>query len=51
MYGLSTIPLQEERFDFVIPRVRRDRPAVSAFLELLQDAEIRSELQALGFRL
>ncbi len=50
MYDLATIPLQEERFDFVIPRSRRDRPAVAAFRELLEDAEMRRELRSLGLR-
>ncbi len=50
MYDLATIPLQEERFDFVIPHSRRDRPAVVAFRELLGDAEVRGELRSLGFR-
>ncbi len=51
MYDLATIPLQEERFDFVVPRSRRDRPAVAAFREILEDAEVRRELHLLGFRL
>ncbi|MGE4001940.1 MAG: molybdopterin biosynthesis protein [Planctomycetaceae bacterium] len=49
MYELATIPLQEERFDFVIPRSRRTRPAVQAFVELLNDAAVQAELRSLGF--
>ncbi len=48
-YGLATIPLQEERFDFVIPTARRERPAVRAFIELLNDSDVRIQLVAMGF--
>ncbi|MBX3438182.1 MAG: molybdopterin biosynthesis protein [Planctomycetaceae bacterium] len=50
LYELSTIPLQEERFDFVIPMRRLERPAVQAFLEVLRDNELQAELQTVGFR-
>ena len=50
-YGLAFIPLQEERYDFVVPTARLERPAVRAFRALLDDPEVRSELTALGFRL
>src|SRR5499426_1519791 len=50
-YGLGFIPVQEERYDFVVPKARLDRPAVRAFRELLQDARVREALRALGFRL
>jgi putative molybdopterin biosynthesis protein len=49
-YGLGFIPVQEERYDFIVPKVRLDRPAVRAFRELLAAAEIRGALRALGFR-
>ncbi len=49
-YGLGFLPLREERFDFVAPRDRLDRPAVRAFRELLAEPETRRELAALGFR-
>lgn len=48
-YGLATIPLQEERFDFVIPTARKKRPAVRALLKLLGDASARGELASIGF--
>ena len=48
--GLGFIPLVEERYDFVIPTARLKRPAVVRFLELLQDAGVKEELQRLGFR-
>lgn len=50
-YRLGFIPLQEEHYDFVVPAVRLERPAVRAFRTLLSDPAVRSELAALGFRL
>jgi len=44
------IPLQEEQYDFIVPTNRMNRPAVRAFGELLADAQVRSELLALGFQ-
>jgi putative molybdopterin biosynthesis protein len=48
--GLGFIPLQEEQFDFIIPRARLRRTAVQAFCELLRGAETRQALTNLGFR-
>jgi putative molybdopterin biosynthesis protein len=50
-YGLGFIPIQEEKYDFIVPTARLDRPAVRAFRNLLSDPEVRDELAALGFRL
>jgi putative molybdopterin biosynthesis protein len=50
-YELAFIPVQEERYDFVVPKVRLERPAVRAFRELLEETRVRSALRALGFRL
>jgi putative molybdopterin biosynthesis protein len=50
-YGLAFLPLSEERFDFVIPDRRWDRPAVAAFRQLLETPEVRRRLAAAGFRL
>lgn len=47
--GLRFCPIRAERYDFVIPDVRRERPAVQAFLRLLADPETRAELRAAGF--
>jgi putative molybdopterin biosynthesis protein len=47
--GLGFLPLQEEQFDFVIPRARLRRTAVQAFCELLQRADTRRALEDLGF--
>lgn len=49
-YALEFIPLQEERYDFVVPTARLERPAVRAFRELLADRDVRAGLAALGFR-
>jgi putative molybdopterin biosynthesis protein len=50
-YGLAFVPVQEERYDFVVPKARLERPAVRAFRELLQETRVRSALRTLGFRL
>jgi putative molybdopterin biosynthesis protein len=41
--------LAEERFDFVVPDARRDRPAVQALIEILVDPETRARLADEGF--
>jgi putative molybdopterin biosynthesis protein len=51
MYGLRFLALQEEHYDFVVPRTRRQRPAVRRLIELLADREVRERLAALGFSL
>ncbi len=48
--GLGFLPYLEERYDFVIPKSRRDRPAVKAFIELLRDESTCRKLTELGFR-
>ncbi len=48
-YGLAFVPLSEERFDFVIPESRWDRPAVAAFRALLASPAVRGRLAAAGF--
>src|SRR5579862_485679 len=35
--GLGFLPLQEERYDFVVPKARANRPGVVAFKTLLQE--------------
>jgi putative molybdopterin biosynthesis protein len=49
--GLGFLPLQEEQYDFAVPRSRWQRPAVLAFRELLQEQEMRKVLKDMGFRL
>ena len=48
-YGLGFIPLQEERYDFIVPTARLERPAVRAFRALLADRAVRDRLRAAGF--
>ncbi len=48
--GLSFHPLQDEHYDLVVPRARRDLPAVARLRRLLAPgSELRGELEALGF--
>lgn len=46
---LGFIPLCAEQYDFVVPKSRRDRPAIRAFERLLGRAEIRGRLASMGF--
>jgi putative molybdopterin biosynthesis protein len=48
-YGLGFLPLQPERYDFVVPRSRLERAAVKRFLDLRHDREVESRLAELGF--
>ncbi len=50
-YGLGFIPVQEERYDFVVPKARLERAAVKAFVALLQSEAARTALRNLGFRI
>jgi putative molybdopterin biosynthesis protein len=46
--GLGFLPLQHEHYDFVVPRARSGRPAVTAFTALLQRPATRDALTRLG---
>lgn len=48
--GLGFAPLGDEHYDFAVPKARRDRPAVRAFLEALARPDVRAALERLGFR-
>ena len=48
-YGLGFIALQEEQYDFLIPKARAGRPAVQFFCKLIADAAVRAELASMGF--
>jgi putative molybdopterin biosynthesis protein len=50
-YGLGFIALQEEHYDFVVPKDRLARLAVGLFCALLKDPEVRAELSGMDFRL
>jgi putative molybdopterin biosynthesis protein len=47
--GLRFTPIRAERYDFVLPLARRDRPAVQAFLRALADPATRAALADAGF--
>jgi putative molybdopterin biosynthesis protein len=49
-YALGFIPVQDEHYDFIIPRSRIERELVRRFHELLQEPEVREALAGLGFR-
>ncbi|WP_326542605.1 molybdopterin biosynthesis protein [Pseudorhodoferax sp.] len=50
-YGLGFTPVQEERYDFVVPKARLERAPVQAFVTLLQSAAAQDALRRLGFRI
>jgi putative molybdopterin biosynthesis protein len=47
--GLGFLPLREERYDFIVPRARRDRPAVREFVDLLASPAVQRALATMGF--
>jgi len=49
LYGLGFLPLTGEQYDFIVPDMRRNRPAVAAFVATLNMPETREALVALGF--
>ncbi|MGH7107648.1 MAG: substrate-binding domain-containing protein, partial [Acetobacteraceae bacterium] len=48
-YDLGFRFLQAEQYDFLIPRMRLELPAVQRFIALLGDQDIRNRLEAMGF--
>lgn len=48
--GLGFLPVQPERYDFIVPRSRVDRPGVIAFRKLLEQASTRDALTRLGMK-
>ncbi len=46
--GLGFIPVGEERFDFLVPTERVDRPALRAFRQLLKDSQTQRALADKG---
>lgn len=45
--GLDFLPLQEARYDLVIPALHLEHPTIRALLEILQSAALRREVAAL----
>jgi molybdopterin molybdotransferase/putative molybdopterin biosynthesis protein len=50
-YELGFLPLQDEHYDFVVPKTRLQRPAVLRFRAALADSALRGMLAAVGFGL
>ncbi|MSQ11498.1 MAG: helix-turn-helix domain-containing protein [Dehalococcoidia bacterium] len=46
--GLDFVPLQEERYDLVVPNRFLDLPAVQILLESLRRPQVRGQVEALG---
>ncbi|MBS1254616.1 MAG: Molybdopterin molybdenumtransferase 2 [Deltaproteobacteria bacterium] len=46
--GLGFVPIQDEEYDFIIPKNRLERPEISRFLRLLEEKQIRKNLAKLG---
>ncbi|SRR5579871_162032 len=47
-FGLDFIPLQQERYDLVMPAAVASRPAVHALLDTVRRRGVRAELAAVG---
>ena len=48
--NLGFLPVQAEQFDFIVPRLRSNRPGVVAFKALLQKPSTREALIGLGMK-
>ena len=48
--GLGFLPVQAERYDFIVPRSRAERPAVVAFKALLNQPSTPEALSRLGMK-
>ena len=48
--ALGFLPVQEERYDFVVPTSRANRPGVAAFKALLSEPRTRDVLAGLGLK-
>jgi putative molybdopterin biosynthesis protein len=47
--NLEFVPVQDEEYDFAIPKTRLDRPAVQALIALLSDENIKQHLRRMRF--
>ena len=48
MYGLEFLAVAPEHYDFLLVEMKRERPAVQAFLAALRDPDVRARIGALG---
>lgn len=46
-FGLGFVPLQAERYDFVVPHIHQQLPVVRTFLDVIQSARVRRKFAAL----
>ncbi len=49
VYGLGFLPVRVECYDFAVPEKRMQRPAVAAFVRLLDRPAVRRRLAEMGF--
>jgi molybdopterin molybdotransferase/putative molybdopterin biosynthesis protein len=49
-YGLGFIPVQDEHYDFVVPKARLERPPVRKFRAMLGEAALQAVLRGAGFK-
>ena len=49
-YGLGFIPLQDEHYDFIVPKTRMNRAPILRFRQIFAQDEVRNALTALGFK-
>jgi putative molybdopterin biosynthesis protein len=47
---LGFLPVQAEQYDFIVPRLRANRPGVIALKSLLSEASTREALVRLGMK-
>jgi molybdate-binding protein len=49
LWGLDFLPLQDERYDLVVPKAyMTGHPGVAVFLDMMVSRPFRSEIEALG---
>ncbi|MCE2453335.1 MAG: hypothetical protein J4F48_11010, partial [Nitrospinae bacterium] len=48
MLGLDFIPLERERFDFIVPGEHWETLAIGKVMDILNDAAFRDAVEALG---
>jgi len=48
-YGLGFLPIRDEHYDFIIPKLRQNHVPVLEFQKLLRDPAIQATLTAMGF--
>lgn len=48
--GLGFISLRDEEYDFLLQKNRMDKPAIKAFLDVLDSGEFKRDIERLGYR-